>query len=264
MYKYVHGETYTAEKIAQPIAGTGFVDVVGSDGITPIAFTAIALFDDAVGTTELTIDTDFEVGSTDARYTALEGVDVYRSIRILNATYQSAVFYADFTAVGGYAGYAPEVIYPVGATYTQYATEDSATANTAMPASLSPASLFGGTWALMYDDEGIDFHTEGYDTVLHGRGQARQADGIARDEMQKITGDTEFSRLGYDADIINNGAFNSVSSPISGTGAEIDSGTTRVKIQFDSSLSPNAKTSDDTDGRTTDRNRWMRLWERTA
>lgn len=103
IYKYVHGETYTAEKIPQPIAGTGFVDVVGPDGITPLAFSAIALFDDAIGTTELTIDVDFEVGSEDARYTALESESVYRSIRILNAAYQSAVFYVDASVVGGYA-----------------------------------------------------------------------------------------------------------------------------------------------------------------
>lgn len=102
MYKYVHGETYTASKIAQPVSGTGFVDIVGSDGVTPIAYTAIALFDDAIGTTELVIDVDFEVGSADARYTALEASTVYRQVRILNATYQSAVFYADFSAVGGY------------------------------------------------------------------------------------------------------------------------------------------------------------------
>lgn len=102
MYKYVHGETYTASKIPQPIAGTGFVDVVGHDGTTPLAFSAIALFDDALGTTELTIDVDFEVGSEDARYTALEGESVYRSIRILNASYQSAVFYVDASVVGGY------------------------------------------------------------------------------------------------------------------------------------------------------------------
>jgi len=102
MYKYVHGETYTATKVAQPVSGTGFVDIVGSDGVTPIAYTAIALFDDALGTTSLVIDVDYEVGAADARYTALEGSTVYRMVRIINAAYQSAVFYADFDAVGGY------------------------------------------------------------------------------------------------------------------------------------------------------------------
>lgn len=174
MYKYVHGETYTATKVAQPIAGTGFVDIVGSDGVTPIAYTAIALFDDALGTTSLVIDVDYEVGSADSRYTALESSTVYRQVRIINAAYQSAVFYADYDCVGGYVQYNA---YPVGSFYTQYPDADSNTLATAFPDAYRPADMFGGTWVAQWDDEGIDFHTERTsDTGLQTRTDGKQAD----------------------------------------------------------------------------------------
>lgn len=189
IYKYVHGETYTAEKIPQPIAGTGFVDVVGPDGITPLAFSAIALFDDALGTTELTIDVDFEVGSADAVYSAKESpTTVYRSIRILNAAYQSAVFYVDASVVGGYAIYNP---YPVGSFYTQYPDADSSVLATAFPDTSRPADMFGGTWEAQWDDEGIDFHTERTsDTGLQTRTDGKQADQMQGWQLGATSDDT--------------------------------------------------------------------------
>ena len=101
MFKYVHGEVFEATKIAQPVPGTGIVNIVGSDGVTPIGFTSISLFDDSSGTTELVLDTDYTIQEKDIEHSDKEGVDIYRSVQIINAAYQSAVFYADFDAVGG-------------------------------------------------------------------------------------------------------------------------------------------------------------------
>jgi len=174
--------------------------------------------------------------------------------------------------LGGVAGYDDADIinlaYPVGSTYTQYATVDSDVANTAMPATRAPTALFGGTWALMYDDEGIDFHTEGYDTVVHGRGQARQATGIARDEMQLLTGSaqsTATTNLLRSSAAAVEGALGVGGAGTALTNRHDQSASTDGRaLVFNSSSSPNAKTSDATTGRTTDRNRWMRLWVRTA
>ena len=102
LYKYVKGEVYAAEKIPQPIPGTGIVNIVAPDGVTPIGYKSIKLYDDAVGTTELVLGTDFTIQEKDIEYSAKEGYDVYRSVQIINPAYQSAVFYADYDCVGGY------------------------------------------------------------------------------------------------------------------------------------------------------------------
>ena len=259
MYKYVHDEVYEAEKIAQPIAGTGFVDIVGSDGVTPIAFSAIDLFDDALGTTTLVIDVDYEVGSADSRYTALESSTVYRQVRIINAAYQSAVFYADFDAVGGYVQYNA---YPVGSFYTQYPDVDSNTLATAFPDAYRPADMFGGTWVAQWDDEGIDFHTErASDTGLQTR-----TDGLQADQMQQITGALGRSSLNNvnwsrDTDYKGDGVF--ATSESGGTDSvQGQSGGDYLGCNplFDSANSPDARTGTVT----CDSNRLVRIWKRTA
>ena len=174
LYKHVKGEVYAASKIAQPIPGTGIVNIVAPDGVTPIGYKSIKLYDDAVGTTELVLDTDFTIQEKDIEYSAKEGYDVYRSVQIINASYQSAVFYADFDAVGGYVQYNA---YPVGSFYTQYPDADSSVLATAFPDAYRPADMFGGTWVAQWDDEGIDFHTERTsDTGLQTRTDGKQAD----------------------------------------------------------------------------------------
>ena len=69
------------------------------------------------------------------------------------------------------------IIYPIGFKYTQYAEEASNDADIAFPSAYSPASLFGGTWELIYNTEGIVFQTEGYDG-------AGRANGLMEDQMQ--------------------------------------------------------------------------------
>lgn len=255
MYKYVHGETYTAEKIAQPVSGSGFVDIVGSDGVTPIAFTALDLFDDALGTTSLVIDVDYEVGSADSRYTALEASTVYRQVRIINASYQSAVFYADFDAVGGYVQYNT---YPVGSFYTQYPDADSSVLATAFPDASRPADMFGGTWVAQWDTEGIDFHTERTsDTGLQTRTNGKQAD-----QSQQITGSFTSRQLASPAKIIDNesNAFSEGADGSSGASIAASSTALLKTINFDSANSSSARTGTVT----CDSNRLVRIWKRTA
>lgn len=256
LYKYVKGEVYAAEKIPQPIPGTGIVNIVAPDGVTPIGYKSIKLYDDAVGTTELVLDTDFTIQEKDIEYSAKEGYDVYRSVQIINPAYQSAVFYADVDIVGAYTQYFP---FPIGATYVQYATVEDSDPDVAMPEAESPEELYGGTWALLYDDEGIDFHTEGYDTTGDGASENR-TNGLQLDNLQRITGTVGKTISASTAD--SSGAFTwtqLASNIYTGGGGGYNGNYT-----FDSANSPNARVSQTTAGRTTDRNRWMRLWLRTA
>ena len=255
MFKYVHGEVFEAEKIAQPVPGTGIVNIVGSDGVTPIGFTSISLFDDSSGTTELVLDTDYTIQEKDIEYSNKEGVDVYRSVQIINPAYQSTVFYADFDAVGGYAEYNP---YPVGSFYTQYPDADSSTLATAFPDAYRPADLFGGTWVAQWDDEGIDFHTERTsDTGLQTRTDGKQAD-----QMQSHG--IGMNRSGVDYNIRT---FGSEESTPNGTSTpnhyRIDArsdGAGDLAIPFPSIEYGTPRTGTVT----CDANRLVRIWKRTA
>lgn len=260
MFKYVHGEVFEATKIAQPIPGTGIVNIVGSDGVTPIGFTSISLFADSSGTTELVLGTDFTIQEKDIEYSAREGVDVYRSVQIINPAYQSAVFYADFDAVGGYAEYNP---YPVGSFYTQYPDADSNDLAVAFPDAYRPADLFGGTWVAQWDDEGIDFHTERTSDV----GLQTRTDGKQADQMQQITGKIEFRRTGSTAQLATPLEPEGALQGSAGTGASLGTcyPTNAVthnmdRLFFNSAKSPGARTGTVT----CDANRLVRIWKRTA
>ena len=69
------------------------------------------------------------------------------------------------------------LMHPVGSYYVQYPAESSNDADTAFPSAYSPASLFGGTWDLIYSTEGIVFQTEGYDG-------AGRTNGLMEDQFQ--------------------------------------------------------------------------------
>ena len=247
LYKYVKGEVFAASKIAQPIPGTGIVNIVAPDGVTPIGYKSIKLYDDAIGTTELVLDTDFTIQEKDIEYSAEEGYDVYRSVQIINAAYQSAVFYADYDCVGGYVEYNP---YPIGSFYTQYPDADSSVLATAFPDAYRPADLFGGTWVAQWDDEGIDFHTERTsDTGLQTR-----TDGLQPDQGQQITGGN-FSG-GRASNAPEGGAITKVSTQQAWV-----AGTTEEQLyKFDSADSPGARTGTVT----CDSNRLVRIWKRTS
>lgn len=240
LYKHVKGEVFAASKIAQPIPGTGIVNIVAPDGVTPIGYKSIKLYDDAVGTTELVLDTDFTIQEKDIEYSAEEGYDVYRSVQIINAAYQSAVFYADYDCVGGYVEYNP---YPIGSFYTQYPDADSSVLATAFPDASRPADMFGGTWEAQWDDEGIDFHTERTSDV----GLQTRTDGLQADQMQ--------------------GHFHNI--PVNSK-----SGASKVSNYLANAFANNTPSGspipDGTNGTprtgtvTCDKNRLVRIWKRTA
>jgi len=102
IYDYVTGETYTVTKLKQEASGTGIVYLKDEYTNIPLAFTSLKLYDDASGTTELVLNTDFTIEQIDSYYTTEEGTDVYRGYKIINATYQSVPVYADADIVGGY------------------------------------------------------------------------------------------------------------------------------------------------------------------
>lgn len=68
-------------------------------------------------------------------------------------------------------------IKPIGAYYTQYAKKDGS-----FDDNESPENLFGGTWQLMYADEGVGFITEG------GFSNENRVNGIQQDAIKNITG----------------------------------------------------------------------------
>lgn len=155
LYKYVKGEVFAASKIAQPIPGTGIVNIVAPDGVTPIGYKSIKLYDDAIGTTELVLDTDFTIQEKDIEYSAEEGYDVYRSVQIINAAYQSAVFYADYDCVGGYS--VRETFLDADNEYTGANTFTGAT-----PQVASAWVNFNGTGVVaIRDDYNVDSITDG-------------------------------------------------------------------------------------------------------
>ena len=140
-----------------------------------------------------------------------------------------------------------DILYPIGAFYTQYPDADSSTLATAFPDAYRPADLFGGTWVAQWDTEGIDFHTERIsDTGLQTRTDGKQAD-----QMQRITG-----RVSADIGAGANGAFSWARNTSTKDGGATGFG----EVLFDSAKSPSARTGTVT----CDSNRLVRIWKRTA
>jgi len=156
--------------------------------------------------------------------------------------------------------------YPVGSLYTQYAVAADNDLDVAMPVAGRPATLFGGTWEKLYDDEGTFFCTEGYD-YDDASSANKRASGLMPDQGQKLTGRFSTRKAHTDQSLAtgSGGVFSLVNRGSSS--ATIERGgsqSPRDKIFFDSSGSPNARTSHTTAGRTVPRNRLMRVWRRTA
>src|SRR5699024_9705865 len=63
------------------------------------------------------------------------------------------------------------IVAPIGMCYTQY------------PGTDTPSTLFGGTWTLMFNTEGVFFRTE-------GNGASSFGGGVQGDAIRNITGNT--------------------------------------------------------------------------
>jgi hypothetical protein len=141
-----------------------------------------------------------------------------------------------------------DIIYPVGCYYTQFAD----TTGTFLD-SESPSTLFGGTWSLQFNTDGVFFKTEGYD------GTITRSNGIQTDAIRNITGTIAALRLGYGADgyVESTGAFYGSNS--GKTRPEYDENRyDALKIHFDASRIVPIDTYNHP------RNRLIRVWKRTG
>jgi hypothetical protein len=95
---------------------------------------------------------------------------------------------------------------PVGTYYTQYPATASNDYAAAFPASERPASLFGGTWSIVWDTEKVFFRTGGGQEAEDNRANGYQGDAIiAHRHKIKV-----YNLAGYDNGI-----------PVSGTGGSL-------------------------------------------
>jgi hypothetical protein len=68
------------------------------------------------------------------------------------------------------------LVRPVGSQYIQYPANASNNYATAFPVAERPATLFGGTWVELWEDEAIFFRTGGTKTAELDRTSGKQAD----------------------------------------------------------------------------------------
>src|SRR5699024_3085905 len=107
-----------------------------------------------------------------------------------------------------------ESITPIGMCYTQY------------PGTETPSDLFGGTWTLMFNTEGVFFRTE-------GQGASSFGGGVQGDAIRNISG--IFSAYSYE-DGGPSGPFRSTISNTSQLGADNPIETRNyIRFSFDAS-----------------------------
>ena len=147
-----------------------------------------------------------------------------------------------------------KIIYPIGSYYTQYAGNNNAFANAE-----NPATLFGGTWSIMWNTEGMYFQTE-------GGGSMARTNGVQQDAIRNITGKIE------GLDTSSNVQFLTDATQINAEGALfITEKINRYTIANTTSLDsiPKGIGFDASKIVTTDiinhpKNRLIRVWKRTA
>src|SRR5690625_2358289 len=126
---------------------------------------------------------------------------------------------------------------PIGMCYTQY------------PGTDTPSTLFGGTWTLMFNTEGVFFRTE-------GQGASSFGGGVQGDAIRNISG--IFSAYSYE-DGGPSGPFRSTISNTSQLGAD-NPIETRTYIRFSFNASREVPTASEN----RPRNRTVRVWRKTA
>lgn len=158
---------------------------------------------------------------------------------------------------------APEDAHPIGTVYIQPATEASNTVATALPSSQAPASLFGGTWDLLWEDEVIALMTEG-DYNASELQNAGRTNGLQTDQMQRIQGSFAI-RCGDSLDVIlsASGVFSEADGGSAVTAQMSGTTKNRHTVSFDSNGSTSYNGAR-TGYATRPKNRLMRIWERTS
>src|SRR5699024_9114417 len=130
-----------------------------------------------------------------------------------------------------------ESITPIGMCYTQY------------PGTETPSTLFGGTWTLMFNTEGVFFRTE-------GQGASGFRDGVQGDAIRNIVGGIGPQVVGHSQSEGATGAFRTDITPNGAAQAGADR--TYRSYSFDASrVVPTASEN-------RPRNRTIRVWRKTA
>jgi hypothetical protein len=152
--------------------------------------------------------------------------------------------------------------HPVGSFYTQYPDAESNDAATAFPSAYTPANLWGGTWELQFDDEGICFYTE---PNVADSEQIR-SNGLQEDQMQGwqlgSTADATGSR-NYFAGASNRDIQTSGSAQANESLIRITTGSQGVEYML-KAVSDGTNGTPRTGSTTKGRNRLVRIWKRTA
>ena len=208
------------------------------------------------GGTLLAEGVDYEWTELDVYYSqsSNEDANVWTRINILNGTYETGDLFVTYNAVLTYATTSAiiDIIYPIGSQYTMYAVAADNDSDVAFPVAERPATLYGGTWALLWDDAGVFFRTEG------GSHTAGRTDGLQADQFQghwhTNTNSEATPRFAHPIGVASGG--------VDGWGRSTSNGTDRLQAR--------APVSDGTNGtprtgaETRPSNRLFRIYRRTA
>ena len=118
IFEYKQGEYQDITKIEQSIAGTNNVPFIYRG--MEVAGYNINLFDDAIGTTQLILDTDYTLLFRDITISGIESVDVFAGYTIINVAYQSVTLFLDIRCIGGYTKF-------TGGTYEEISSPQTIT-----------------------------------------------------------------------------------------------------------------------------------------
>lgn len=144
-----------------------------------------------------------------------------------------------------------ELMYPIGAQYTQYASVASNDASVALPSTEAPAALFGGVWEKLWDTESMAFRTEGTDAD-DGR-----TDGKQLDQMQG-----HWHKLYNQSSVVADGGHTGIRN---GSSTDATSETTANNDEYvRDAKSDGTNGTPRTGSETRVTNRLMRIWRRTA
>ena len=149
----------------------------------------------------------------------------------------------------GEISYLTKASVPIGFTYIQF------------PGKPEPSVLYYGVWANVSDEYPGDFFR-----VEGGVAETFDSDNLTEqlDQMQRITGDLidQYLTTASRSYLTRNGALDLEDKGYTAPGSSQASGTLSESLTFDSSKSPDARTSSTTDGETFPVNRTIRIWER--
>lgn len=204
----------------------------------------------------------YVLGSDGSLYYSIQGDDITPNLNKNPTTetlWWKKVVTENGEAVSVDSSFMLDFVHPVGSFYVQYPDDESNDDAVEFPTTQRPSALFGGTWSEQWPTESIYFRTRGANSDI-GR-----VDGLQVDQGQKITGSISTTRAValFDAVAEGAGALSVINASKRRKEGDVQ-GTLADSIAFDSSGSPNARTSATTSGETRVTNRRIKVWKRTA